>query len=78
MSSNDGGAAFPRGIPCASDAPGMNLRDWFAGQALAECIQFRTLACRLHKVMPDWNIEADQAAKMAYEMADAMLKAQKE
>jgi len=42
---------------------GMTLRDWFAGQALNKCID-------------DWSDTAD-AAKYAYEYADAMIAARK-
>lgn len=65
MKKHDGGAAFPRtgegfGNPLY-DAPGMSLRDWFAGQF------FGIIMCG-----PD--IESyTQAARRAYEAADAML-----
>lgn len=55
--------AFPRlgegfGSP-KYDTPGMTLRDWFAGQALAnpEMLSFKR----------------EHAARMSYEIADAML-----
>ncbi|MCW4115647.1 hypothetical protein NPA31_011800 [Aurantimonas sp. MSK8Z-1] len=63
---NDGGAAFPelRNIVYQSDwetVPGMTLRDWFAGQALAGvCVG--TL-----------RFSPQQRATWAYEQADAML-----
>ena len=40
--------------------PGMTLRDWFAGQALVSC--------------SDWSKPSD-AARHAYRVADAMMKA---
>ena len=43
----------------SSKFPGMSLRDWFAGQALAALIEYKPGA----------------AAKMAYDHADAMLAA---
>lgn len=64
----DGGAAFPRvvgtkfdarsGVPVEQDVcPGMTLRDWFAGQALAGSSvsefaddQFRLLAKRSYAI----------------------------
>jgi hypothetical protein len=44
------------------DIPGMTLRDWFAGQALASLI-----------TMTDIEIENDHIAKTSYQLADAML-----
>jgi hypothetical protein len=78
--SDDGGPAFPQvneqryndpvhGVispkDIYGDAPsGMSLRDWFAGQALTA----------MSKLLPEvWN-EHD-VAKIAYVIADAMLKA---
>jgi hypothetical protein len=56
----DGGPAFP---PMIKGAPlGMSLRDWFAGQALAETARDYT---------------ATAAALLAYDYADAMLAARK-
>ncbi len=43
--------------------PGMDLRDWFAGQALIGALS------RWH------TVDKDIAAARAYELADAMLKA---
>ena len=67
---NSGGPAFPinaidwRDIP-NHPAPGMSLRDWFAGQALNHpCSQCDDSAERPAK-----------AAEWAYELADAMLAA---
>ena len=71
MSDNikDGGPAFPVvRMPLDPDTilnrPGMSLRDWFAGQALAG-------------IMPsDGRPDGDvNKAQWAYEIADAMLKA---
>ena len=59
----DGGPAFPVETTATPYAPGMTLRDWFAGQA----IRVR------------WGdgtaMTAEQAANMAYHLADAMLAA---
>ena len=68
MTINDGGPAFPSvgegfGNPSYS-APGMTLRDWFAGQALAGLIADQSR-----------DGSADDRARYAYAYADAMLKA---
>lgn len=60
---NDGGWVFPIQDMARPNAPGMTLRDWFAGQAL-----------RLF-----WSsgrsMAADDVASVAYEVADAMIAA---
>jgi hypothetical protein len=59
MIKNDGGPAFPVFFGLSA---GMSLRDWFAGQALI--------------TMPHGPAapkSTDEAARWAYEMADAML-----
>lgn len=52
--------------------PGMDLRDWFAGQALPSCVntavQIEASGGKLLKNGPA------AAAEWAYEIADAMLK----
>lgn len=66
---DDGGYAFP----CGPDDKagwsaefGMSLRDWFAGQALAESTR------------DIWaNHKYDDVAKRAYAIADAMIAARK-
>lgn len=68
---NDGGPAFPRtgegfGNP-RYDEPGMSLRDWFAGQALAAYISHLG-AQSLHA-----SCYTDECASEAYAFADAML-----
>lgn len=77
---NDGGSAFPRRkilddmgiVDIYGDTGGMSLRDWFAGQALAGLLAF------------PGTIEGDETkygnvtAKVAYEIADAMLKSRSE
>lgn len=58
---DDGGTAFPheyRDGDVLIECPGMTLRDWFAAQALPTCLI---------------NFGYDQAAGMAYQVADAML-----
>ena len=60
----DGGPAFPVETTATPYAPGMSLRDWFAGQALAGCGR-------------QWydNTNGDDAtvSRFCYEAADAML-----
>ncbi|RQP04969.1 MAG: hypothetical protein D1H97_15440 [Paracoccus sp. BP8] len=48
--------------------PGMSLRDYFAGQALAGW---------LASFPPDCGVKAKQCAELAYELADAMIAAGK-
>ena len=66
---NDGGPAFAQFEPDAWRNPrvtgGMTLRDYFAAKAMQGEIDSQGLEGR----------EADHIAGMAYEMADAMLKA---
>jgi hypothetical protein len=73
---NDGGSAFPTPSRCNPQglveySDGMNLRDWFAGQALAGLLG-----------NADYKLHAEAGedipkliAAQVYEMADAMLKA---
>lgn len=69
----NGGPAFPLENPrqledgaLFKQFPGMSLRDWFAGQALAGFI-----AC--HAADADAAPSASGAARAAYQYADAML-----
>ncbi len=74
---DDGGPAFPHSHDWgwsektkryeASGQPGMTLRDWFAGQALAEQTKFAVSSS-----------EQYDAAKRCYALADAMIVARKE
>ena len=60
---DDGGSAFPAMLPGGNYCtPGMSLRDWFAGQALAS-------------LLADTNTSGtvDAFAKASYTYADAML-----
>ena len=64
----DGGPAFPKdGLSTAS---GMSLRDWMAGQALANMVQRADLTHSLHNADVCRNL-----AKSCYCLADAMLAA---
>ena len=56
---HNGGPAFPHEF---ASEPGMSLRDWFAGQALAGIVSD-------HKI----GASAPDGARWAYEYADAML-----
>ena len=53
--------AFPTGTGVTPYNPGMTLRDYFAAKAMPQCFEVSTTT--------------DIAAKEAYKMADAMLKA---
>ena len=74
MSERDGGPAFPEAIavgPAGDVYPGfsgMTLRDWFAGQALAACIQ----KCVPQECNTGENME-QMFARKAFLVADAML-----
>ncbi len=63
---NDGGFAFPQSIGPGGPFGGMNLRDYFAGQALAGW---------LASFGPDESARPGKVAEFAYEVADATLKA---
>ncbi len=77
MSDKDGGPAFPQ--PATSEGfatntcPGMTLRDWFAGKAMAAMLRNVTDP-------QGFTIQAvkEERARRAYEEADAMLAARKE
>ena len=58
-----GGPAFPE-TPLSGGHPGMTLRDWFAGQALAGIVS-RPGVCL--------SEESSGAAVMAYQIADMMI-----
>lgn len=69
----DGGPAFPNASeePTIENRygirarPGMSLRDWFAGQALQSIAGYT--------IQPDGGT-CDETARMAYQLADAMLR----
>jgi len=72
---NDGGPAYPSDTPIEfyesgvtkRRAPGMSLRDWFAGQALPTLIGLWAA-----KDDNRWNDQSP--AEWAYKFADAMLR----
>lgn len=59
--------AFPQVLDGIRDKPGMTLRDYFAGQALAGVASD-----------PTADMNNPERAKWAYRMADAMIKARGE
>jgi hypothetical protein len=75
---NHGGSAFPHGDMMVwagepngtgggvlhPETPGMTLRDWFAGQALAG-----------HLAFPSSDLDPRQASILSYAYADAMIAA---
>ena len=64
MTKSDGGPAFPIEMTGTPYAPGMSLRDWFAGQALMGLFSQAEIA----------NVpSADDLAQIVYGMADAMI-----
>lgn len=74
---NDGGPAFPNRDELGNMIPGMSLRDWFAGQALAgmqtqwRYIELYLTSCGSGKAKD----VREFMAWASYEQADAMLKA---
>jgi len=81
---DDGGSAFPFGQISENTgqpingyfAPGMTLRDWFAGQTLGSLIDLFTSG-KLELKRGGRPTEAD-ISEQAYAFADAMLKVRKE
>lgn len=78
---DDGGEAFPlpyfaQGFDLIGGHPGMSLRDWFAGQALAVIDPSKVKDYELSAMFgPNRSgIAAEEiAAALAYRVADAML-----
>ena len=68
---DDGGPAFPQPAPNVPDGmwamgsahPGMSRRDWFAGQALVVAMAHGPLVA----------LDPSSVARLAYEIADAMI-----
>lgn len=81
---NDGGSAFPLNTSNVDNAgsfapePGMTLRDWFAGQALASLGDWTPN--HDSGTPPDWTNASEMRrlrAEWSYKQADAMLAARK-
>lgn len=72
---NDGGPAFPWSPdgPNYQTYPGMSLRDWFAGQALAGIIADQEGKRAIRNAVADSDRFAPQVASVCYLLADAML-----
>ena len=73
---NDGGPAFPHttqwdGITPAINYHGISIRDYFAAAALQGNLAGQSIDVGYYEGKDIWN----KAAKDAYAMADAMLKA---
>lgn len=78
MSKPDGGPAFPmwtEDMP-VEGSPGMTLRDWFAGQALAGWLaSFDKEVSESYNGEPRaWNQHQQEVARACYGYADAMLR----
>lgn len=57
---SDGGSAYPIETTATPWSPGLSIRDWLAGQALANPYTFS-------------EVNPDKIAEWAYQVADAML-----
>ena len=68
---NTGGPAFPYYHPDLGGAAGMTLRDYFAAKAM----QSLFAGAIADAFTLDQDINCDMAARIAYTMADAMLRA---
>ena len=64
MNIHDGGTAYPFALNC----PGMSLRDWFAGQALAG------LCTKENCLHPE---DLKNLSQKSYEIANAMIEKRK-
>lgn len=76
---NTGGPAFPRPFSTEQanrrvlEQDGMSLRDWFAGQSLAAIANSTILMAAKQVAEEDHSTSNAVIAKLAYELADAML-----
>lgn len=70
MENTNGGPAFP----IAGECCGMTIRQWYAGMALQGELASQNDACGFYTA---GNAGAKSAAKRAFEMADAMILAEK-
>ncbi len=65
---DDGGPAFPLGSTCEEWMNGMTLRDYFAAKAMQGFNREMVAYGWWHEIL-------DESAGMAYQIADAMLRA---
>ena len=84
----DGGPAFPQHLAFNpnneavtagmyfAEGPGMSLRDWFAGQALANLVQHKDHIEATCSRPANGSFD-EVTARLAYDLADAMLAARK-
>ena len=78
MSKNNGWPAFPQAHD-DSGSDGMSLRDYFAAKAMGFSIHsFEEMAGIAHQANQDHRDGFYVAAKFAYQISDAMLKAREE
>lgn len=71
---NDGGPAFGHGNPEQGGDPGMSLRDWFAGQAIAGLLANEDAVGDIQiTARQDGVAYPEMAASIAFNIADAML-----
>jgi hypothetical protein len=75
MDKNTGGPAFPIGSGDMRDPQGMTLRDYFAAKAVVGLLTMADEWRSYFRRDGDGTTWKDEAAKAAYEVADAMLRA---
>ena len=77
---DDGGPAFPTTLADIQQGlEGMTLRDYFAAAALTGLVAAPEAMMGMREVGKDYGMGVEQyASRMAYEMADAMLKERQE
>ena len=70
MKPNDGGLAFPVQFDATRRAPGMTLRQWYAGQAVKGMLSNPNYIYIPEKVADDPN---ERFSARAFQVADAMI-----
>jgi hypothetical protein len=76
MSTKDGGQAFPHGDPTHGGDIGMTLRDYFAARVI-QGLAARLLDSDMYELRTEIRGGLNEA-RIAYQMADAMLKAREQ